>query len=68
MKADKLRGLDDEELRRQLRDMDEQLFRFHFQKSMGQMDGLKKARGTRKDRARIYTLLRERELAAGAKK
>ena len=51
MKADKLRGLDDDELQRQLRDMDEQLFRFHFQKSMGQMDGLKKARGMRKDRA-----------------
>jgi large subunit ribosomal protein L29 len=67
MKADKLRGLDDDELRRQLQEMDEQLFRFHFQKSMGQMDGLKKARTTRKDRARIYTLLRERELAAGAK-
>ena len=61
MKADKLRGLDDDELQRQLRDTDEQLFRFHFQKSMGQMDGLKKARGMRKDRARIYTLLRERQ-------
>jgi large subunit ribosomal protein L29 len=50
-----------------LRDMDEQLFRFHFQKSMGQMDGLKKARGMRKDRARIYTILRERELQAEKK-
>jgi large subunit ribosomal protein L29 len=68
MKADKIRGLDKEELERQLRDMEEQLFRFHFQKSMGQMDGLKKARAMRKDRARIYTVLRERELQAGAKK
>ena len=62
MKADKVRGLDDHEMSRQLREMDEQLFRFHFQKSMGQLDGLKKARGMRKDRARIYTILREREL------
>jgi large subunit ribosomal protein L29 len=67
MKADKLRGLDEHEMQRQLREMDEQLFRFHFQKSMGQLDGLKKARGMRKDRARIYTLLRERELAAAKK-
>ena len=64
MKADKLRGLDEHEMKRQLRDMDEQLFRFHFQKSMGQLDGLKKARAMRKDRARIYTLLRQRELEA----
>jgi large subunit ribosomal protein L29 len=62
MKADKVRGLDEHEMSRQLREMDEQLFRFHFQKSMGQLDGLKKARAMRKDRARIYTILREREL------
>jgi large subunit ribosomal protein L29 len=67
MKADKVRGLDEHEMKRQLRDMDEQLFRFHFQKSMGQLDGLKKARAMRKDRARIYTLLRERELEAAKK-
>ncbi len=60
MKADKVRGLDDDELHRQLMEMDEQLFRFQFQRSMGQMDGLKKARAMKKDRARIYTVLRER--------
>ena len=48
--------------------MDEQLFRLQFQMSMGQMDGLKKVRGMKKDRARIYTILRERELAAGGNK
>lgn len=67
MKAQKVRDLDDNELRRQLQEMDEQLFRLKFQMSMGQLEGLKKARGVRKDRARIYTILRERELA-GAKK
>ena len=60
MKVDKVRGLDDEELHRQLADMDEQLFRFRLQMSMGQMDGLKKARVMKKDRARIHTVLRER--------
>ena len=66
MKAQKVRDLDDTELRNQLREIDEQMFRLHFQMSMGQMDGLKKVRAMRKDRARIYTILRERELA-GAK-
>jgi len=62
MKADKIRGLDEDEMMRQLHEMDEQLFRFQFQRSMGQMDGLKKARAMRKDRARIYTILRQRQL------
>ena len=65
MKADKVRGLDDHELQRQLHEMDEQIFRIHFQMSMGQTEGLKKARTMRKDRARINTVLRER---AGGKK
>jgi small subunit ribosomal protein S17 len=34
--------------------MEEQLFRLQFQMSMGQMDGLKKVRAMRKDRARIH--------------
>jgi len=67
MKAQKVRDLDDAELQQQLREMDEQLFRLQFQMSMGQMDGLKKVRGMRRDRARIYTILRERELAAEKK-
>ena len=67
MKATDVRGLDDTELRNKVREMDEQFFRLQFQMSMGQMEGLKKARGMRKDRARINTILREREIA-GAKK
>ncbi|HLI82638.1 MAG TPA: 50S ribosomal protein L29 [Bryobacteraceae bacterium] len=67
MKADKIRGLDEEEIGLQLREMEEQMFRFHFQKSMGQLDGLKKARAHRKDRARMLTILRERELEKAKK-
>ncbi len=67
MKAQKIRDLDQNELAQQLRDMDEQMFRLQFQMSMGQTDGLKKMRALRKDRARINTILRERELA-GEKK
>jgi large subunit ribosomal protein L29 len=67
MKAQKVRDLDENEIRNQLKDMDEQMFRLKFQMSMGQMDGLKKVRTMKKDRARMLTILRERELA-GAKK
>jgi large subunit ribosomal protein L29 len=67
MKAQKVRDLDDNELRNQLRDMEEQFFRLQFQMNMGQTDGLKKLRGMKKDRARMLTILRERELA-GVKK
>ena len=39
------------------------MFRLQFQMSMGQMEGLKKVRQMKKDRARMLTILRERELA-----
>jgi large subunit ribosomal protein L29 len=64
MKASKVRDLDDSAIKHQMHEMDEQVFRLQFQMSMGQMEGLKKARGIRKDRARFQTILRERELAA----
>src|SRR4051812_46196151 len=60
--ADKARGLDATELNKQLRESAEQRFRLRFQMSMGQMEGLKKYRSLRKERARMLTVLREREL------
>ena len=62
MKADKIRQLDTAELTSQLRDMNEQIGRLGFQMTMGQMEGLKKYRALRKDRARIETILRERNV------
>ena len=67
MKAQNVRDLDEHELKTKLKEMDEQMFRLHFQMSMGQMEGLKKVRQMKKDRARILTIQRERELA-GEKK
>ena len=60
--ADKARALDAAELNKQLADTSEQMFRLRFQMSMGQMDGVKKVRSLRKERARMLTILREREL------
>ena len=57
MKAQKVRDLDNTEINHQLKEMEDQLFRLHFQMGMGQMDGLKKVRQMRKDRARMLTIL-----------
>jgi large subunit ribosomal protein L29 len=62
MKADKIRELDTRELESKLREIDEQMFHLRLQMSLGQMDGLKKYRELRKDKARILTVRREREL------
>jgi large subunit ribosomal protein L29 len=63
-KKKNIRDLDDREIKQQLTDMDEQAFRLRFQMSMGQTDGLKKIRVMRKERARLLTIQRERELAS----
>ncbi len=68
MKANKIRDLDSKELQNQLRDMEEQFFHLRFQMGMGQMEGLKKYRTLRKDRARILTILGERERQQGGAK
>ena len=59
--ADKARALDAAELAKQVKDTAEQMFRLRFQMSMGQMDGIKKLRSLRKERARMLTVLRERQ-------
>ena len=63
MKKDKMRALDPAEMQNKLLEMDEQRFRLKFQMSMGQMEGLKKVREMKKDRARLLTYLRQREIS-----
>jgi large subunit ribosomal protein L29 len=60
--ADRARSLDAAELNKELRESEEQMFRLKFQMGMGQMEGLKKLRTLKKERARMLTVLREREL------
>ena len=62
MKATKLREVDTAELAGQAQETQEQLFRLRFQIGMGQTDGVKRYRELRKDRARMLTIQREREL------
>jgi len=60
--ADRARGLDANELNKELREGTEQMFRLKFQMQMGQTEGLKKLKSLKKERARMLTVLREREL------
>jgi large subunit ribosomal protein L29 len=63
MRKDHLRALDPAEMDQKLVEIQEQQFRIKFQMSMGQSEGLKKLRVMRKDRARLLTYQREKELA-----
>ena len=62
-KAAELRDLGTEDLEQRVRDLDDQVFRLRIQQSMGQTDAANKMRELRRDRARVKTLLREREPA-----
>ena len=68
MNAEKIRNLTDTELAHQQRELADQLFKLKFQLKMGQTESLKKIRGLRKDIARVKTVLRQREIAAGTEK
>ena len=57
-----LRGLDDERLVEELRKAKEELFNLRFQSATGQLESHGRLRAVRRDIARIYTIMREREL------
>ena len=57
-----LRELHDDELVTRLREAKEELFNLRFQMATGQLDNNRRLRTVRHDIARIYTIMREREL------
>jgi len=57
-----LRELADEDLVTRLRDAKEELFNLRFQVATGQLDNNRRLQTVRRDIARIYTVMREREL------
>ena len=66
-KTEKVREMSADELRTREKELQEQLFRLRFQKSIGQLDNAMKIRDTRRDIARVKSVLRERSQgAAGA--
>ena len=62
--AAELRELTDEELVLRVREAKEELFNLRFQMATGQMDNNRRLRTVRHDIARIYTVMRERELGS----
>jgi large subunit ribosomal protein L29 len=60
--AAELRELTNEELTLRVRESKEELFNLRFQMATGQLDNNRRLRTVRHDIARIYTIMREREL------
>jgi large subunit ribosomal protein L29 len=63
MKPDKVREMGLDELRTKERELQEQLFRLRVQKSIGQLDNAIKLRETRRDIARVKTVLKEKQVS-----
>ena len=57
-----LRGFEDDRLVEELREAKEELFNLRFQSATGQLESHGRLRAVRRDIARIYTIMREREL------
>ncbi|AXG14175.1 50S ribosomal protein L29 [Intrasporangium calvum] len=64
--SEQLRGLDDGRLADELKKAKEELFNLRFQSATGQLDNHGRLRAVKKDIARIYTEMRERELGIGS--
>lgn len=61
MKAHEIRQLSDVELKKRIQDEEESLANLRFQKALSQVDNPMKFRQTRREIARMKTILRERE-------
>jgi large subunit ribosomal protein L29 len=70
--AHEIDELNDVDLETKLREAKEELFNLRFQAATGQLESHGRLRSVKKDIARIYTVVRERELgirtAPGAEK
>jgi large subunit ribosomal protein L29 len=61
MKIGEIRQQDSVDLKNKLSEADEQMFRLRLQIGMGQAEGLKKYRTLRRDKAKMLTVLTERD-------
>lgn len=66
MKAEKVREMNVEELKGKEKELAEQLFKLRLSKAIGQLDGATRIRDTRRDIARIKTVLRQKQTAVKA--
>ena len=62
LKAHELHELSNVDLETRLREAKEELFNLRFQSATGQLESHGRLRAVKRDIARIYTVVREREL------
>jgi large subunit ribosomal protein L29 len=62
LKASEVRELSLEEMHRKVADLKEELFNLRFQDEIGQLENPQKMKQTKRDIARIKTVIRESEL------
>ena len=60
--ASEFRELNDDELKGRLNEAKEELFNLRFQSATGQLENTARLKAVKHDIARMYTILREREL------
>ena len=63
--AEELRALGTEELQLKLKELKEELFNLRLQAATGQLESHGRLTAVRKEIARVYTVIRERELGIG---
>jgi len=63
MKASAIREMGVEELQHQEAELREQLFRLRVQKSIGQLENTTKLKETRRDIARVVTILKQKQVS-----
>ena len=66
-RIEKIREEGTTELSAREKDLTEQIFRLRFQLSTGQAEALKRLRESKKDLARVKTLLRAQQISAASK-
>lgn len=68
MKASKLHEMSNDELTEQLNDLKQELFNLRFQNATGQLGNVMVIKQTKRDIARVKTIMRERELKSAAQR
>ena len=65
MKPNEVRNRSDEELKKLVGELAEEVFRLRFRSSVSQLKQTSNIKKSRRDLARVNTILRERELKSG---
>jgi len=65
MKASELRGLSQVELTAKLKELKEELFHLRFQHAINQLENPHKIEDTKRDIARVMTVIQEQKLSLG---